>query len=89
MDWVWFCQVLFTLIAGAIALGATVIGYLADRSTILERVLTGLAAAFLIMPENITDILGLGLLFAVYVIHKLRKRRRKLQTPGAPAETAA
>ncbi len=89
MDWVWFCQVLFTLIAGAIALGATVIGYLADRSTILERVLTGLSAAFLIIPETFTDFAGLALLVLVYAIQKMRKRERKRQTPEAPAETAA
>jgi len=89
MDWVWFCQVLFTLITGAISLGATVIGYLADRSTIPERVLTGLSAAFLIIPETFTDIAGLVLLVLVYAIQKLRKRRRKNQTPEAPGEAAA
>ncbi|MDI9571207.1 MAG: TRAP transporter permease [Pseudomonadota bacterium] len=77
MDWLWFVQVLLTLIAGAVALGATVIGYLADRSSVPERILTGLAAALLIAPENITDIIGLGLLSLVYFRQKLRQRRRK------------
>ncbi|HOD34939.1 MAG TPA: TRAP transporter permease [Syntrophales bacterium] len=89
MDWIWFCQVLFTLITGAIALGATVIGYLADRSTILERFLTGLSAAFLIMPETFTDIAGFALLILVYVIHKLRKRRRQPEIREGPAKQAA
>jgi TRAP-type uncharacterized transport system fused permease subunit len=66
-----------------------VIGYLADRSTILERVLTGLSAAFLIIPETFTDFAGLALLVLVYAIQKMRKRERKRQTPEAPAEKAA
>jgi len=81
MDWIWFGQVLFTLIAGAIALGATVIGYLAERSHPCERVLTGLAAAFLIIPETFTDIAGFSLLVLVYVIQKLRKHRRENRPP--------
>jgi TRAP-type uncharacterized transport system fused permease subunit len=89
MDWVWFCQVLFTLISGAIALAATVIGYLADRSTIPERILTGLSAVFLITPETFTDIAGLALLVLVYVVQKLRKRRGRTRNPDTPAETAA
>jgi len=86
MDWVWFFQVLFTLITGAIALGATVIGYLAGRSTILERILTGLSAAFLITPENITDIVGFVLIVMVYAMQKLRKRRSQGQITEPPAE---
>jgi len=83
MDWLWFGQVIFTLIAGAVALGATVIGYLADRSTVPERILTGMAAALLITPENITDIVGLGLLLLVYVLQKLRRRRIRPPEPEA------
>jgi len=66
-----------------VALGATVIGYLADRSTVPERILTGMAAALLITPENITDIVGLGLLLLVYVLQKLRRRRIRPPEPEA------
>ena len=88
MDWVWFCQVLFTLITGVIALGATVIGYLTDRSTALERILTGVSATFLIIPETFTDISGFVLLLLVYVLQKLRIRKRKSQMAEATDETA-
>ena len=86
MDWIWFGQVLFTLISGVIALAATVIGYLADRSNVLERCLTALAAIFLITPETFTDIAGIFLLVLVYAMQKFRKRRRPGGLKKIPVE---
>jgi TRAP-type uncharacterized transport system fused permease subunit len=87
-DYVWFGQVMLTMFLGVIALGATIIGYLKDHSTIPERVATGAAAAALIFPGTFTDILGIGLLAGVFTLQVLRKRK-KLKTavpetgPGA------
>jgi TRAP-type uncharacterized transport system fused permease subunit len=74
-DFVWFIQVLITLVLGVIALAATVIGYLSDRSTILERILTASSAALLIFPETYTDIIGALILGAVFLIQRKRKKR--------------
>jgi TRAP-type uncharacterized transport system fused permease subunit len=76
-DYVWFGQVLLTLFMGVVALGATVIGYLTDHSTVPERIVTGVAAAFLITPGTLTDVVGIGLLAAVFTVQMLRKRRKR------------
>jgi len=87
-NYVWFGQVLLTMFLGVIALGATVIGYLTDHSTVPERIATGVAAVTLIFPGTVTDIVGLGLLAGVFTVQLLRKRK-KLRTaipetgPGA------
>lgn len=73
-NYVWFVQVLITCILGIIALGATMIGYLKYHSTLLERIATGIAAAFLITPETYTDFIGGGILLAVFLIQLVRKR---------------
>jgi len=87
-DYVWFGQVLLTLFMCVVALGATVIGYLRDHSTVPERIATGIAAAFLITPGTVTDVVGIGLLAAVFTVQMLRKRRkRRTESPetGLPA----
>ena len=74
-NFVWFIQVLITCILGVIALGATMIGYLKYHSTIPERIMTGIAAAFLIIPETYTDFIGAFLLLAVFLLQRARKKR--------------
>jgi len=51
------------------------IGYMKYHSTIIERIATGIAAAFLITPETLTDYIGAGILLAVFLIQMFRKRR--------------
>jgi TRAP-type uncharacterized transport system fused permease subunit len=67
--------VLITCFLGIIALGATMIGYLKYHSTIPERIMTGIAAAFLIMPETYTDYIGAALLLVVFLLQQARKKR--------------
>jgi TRAP-type uncharacterized transport system fused permease subunit len=74
-DYAWFIQVLITCILGVIALGATMIGYMKYHSTIPERIMTGIAAAFLIIPETYTDFIGAFLLLAVFLLQRARKKR--------------
>ena len=66
---------LITCLLGVIALGATMIGYLKYHSTIPERIMTGIAAAFLIIPETYTDYIGAFLLLAVFLLQRARKKR--------------
>ena len=83
-DYAWFAQVLLTLFMGVVALGATVIGYLTDRSTKPERIATGIAAATLIFPGTFSDVVGIGLLAAVFTLQLLRKRKkRRSESPAA------
>ena len=77
-DYMWFAQVCVTMFLGVIALSSTVIGYMKDRSRVWERVVTGIAAAFLILPESITDVIGFVLLVVVYLVQRARKRRREI-----------
>jgi TRAP-type uncharacterized transport system fused permease subunit len=74
-NYTWFIQVLITCFLGIIALGATMIGYMKYHSTIIERIATGIAAAFLITPESFTDYIGAGILLAVFLVQMFRKRR--------------
>ncbi len=70
-----FAQVVVTALLGIIALGATMIGYMKYHSTVIERIATGIAAAFLITPESYTDYVGGGLLLFVFLKQMFRKRR--------------
>jgi len=72
-DYLRFTRVFVTLVLGVIALGATVIGYLRTRSTLVERVLSGIAAFCLFTPEGYTDAVGLVLLVSVFMIQGRRK----------------
>jgi TRAP-type uncharacterized transport system fused permease subunit len=74
-DYMLFAQVVFTALLGIIALGATMIGYMKYHSTVVERIATGLAAAFLITPESYTDYIGGGILLLVFLKQLFRKRR--------------
>ncbi len=76
-DYLWFGQVLITIFMGVVALGATVIGYLVDHSRGPERIATGAAAAALIFPGTITDVVGIGLLAWVFTVQLLRRKRRR------------
>ena len=77
-----FLEILATLIMGVIALGSTVIGYLKDKLTGMERVVMGIAAAGLFFPEVYTDILGFVILLSIYMI---QRRRQKREQPAAPS----
>lgn len=76
-DYLWFAQVITTAILGIIALGATMIGYLRMNSSVPERIATGVAAAFLIVPGTHTDYVGFFFLLAVFLLQTLRKKRAK------------
>jgi len=71
-DYLRFAQVFITLVVGVVALGATVIGYLRDKSTALERLLTGIAAFCLFASEGYTDVVGMVLLTFVFIMQGRR-----------------
>jgi TRAP-type uncharacterized transport system fused permease subunit len=80
---VWlFLQVFATCLLGAIALGATMIGYFKYHSTLVERIATGFATAFLITPEVHSDYIGGAILLAVFLKQMFRKRRVAANNPS-------
>ncbi|MBN1827579.1 MAG: TRAP transporter large permease subunit, partial [Deltaproteobacteria bacterium] len=80
-DYLLFARVTITCMLGVIALGATVIGYFRDRSTVIERIFTGIIAALLIFPEQYSDIIGVILFFALFFYQ--RNRNKKALSQGA------
>jgi TRAP transporter 4TM/12TM fusion protein len=60
--------------------GVAAIGYLYMRTTLLERVLAGVAAGLLIAPYPPTHAAGLVLSAAIVVTQRLRARRLALKT---------
>lgn len=76
-DYVKFAHVFVTLVVGVVALGSTVIGYLKYRSTLLERLLTGIAALCLFYPEIYSDLIGGAILIIVYFLQSTKKKQLK------------
>jgi len=76
-DYVKFAHVFVTLVVGVVALGSTVIGYLKDKSTLLERLFTGIAALCLFYPEIYSDLIGGTILIIVYFLQSTKKKQLK------------
>jgi TRAP-type uncharacterized transport system fused permease subunit len=73
-DYVHFIIIFAALVMGVIALGATIIGYLKDRSTVIERIATGIATILLFMNKPHLNLIGFLILVIVYLIQRIRKR---------------
>ena len=65
-----------TAILGMVGVSSSLIGYLADKSTMLERVMQFVSGILMIIPGTLTDIPGF-ILFLIVVF--LQTRRRKQQ----------
>jgi TRAP transporter 4TM/12TM fusion protein len=71
-EWHEIAIAVFTGIIGTMVLAASVQGWLLNRAGIAERILLFIGAVALIKPGWITDIIGLGILFAVLGIQYRR-----------------
>ena len=80
-DIIHFGRVVITLFMGIISLGAAIIGYLAARSLVIERLFTGLAAVLMIYPEPYSDIVGVVIFIGVYIVQKVRIKRGATALP--------
>ena len=80
-----FLLLVVTLFTGVTALGATFIGYLAAKSTFLERIGTGIAGLCLIIPGEMSDVVGIVLFAAIFFIQKVRTRKLKSSAPTVPS----
>jgi TRAP-type uncharacterized transport system fused permease subunit len=74
-DYLEFLLVFATVLMGVISLGSTIIGYLRDKSTKLERCATGLAAGCLLFHEYVTSVIGFLIMVGIYLIQLRRSQR--------------
>jgi TRAP-type uncharacterized transport system fused permease subunit len=80
-DYLQFAVVFATVLLGVVALGSTIIGYLRDKSTVLERLGTAVAAGCLLFHEYVTSIAGLVILLGVYFIQRRRNPKGLRRAP--------
>ena len=78
-DYLRFAHIFITLVVGVVALGATVVGYFRNKSTVPERLLTAVAALSLLFTGTYTDLAGIAILAFVYIV---QGRRNKKITEG-------
>lgn len=71
-------SIVMTSIIGILALGAAVEGYFKTPMNGLMRLILGIGALCMIVPEPITDIIGVVLVFAVIGLNIMQARKLKL-----------
>ncbi len=65
-----------TAILGMVGVSSSLIGYLADKSTMLERVMQFVSGILMIIPGTLTDIPGF-ILFLIVVFLQIRRRKQQ------------
>jgi len=65
----------FTSLAGVLALGSAAGGYLLTRTTYYERILLVLSAFLLLTPNIVLDIPGVLIIFVVLYLQSIRKKK--------------
>jgi len=65
--------VTMTTSIGIIGLAGAIIGYFAKNTNPWERILLTIGALLLIVPEKITDFVGLAILGGIFIFQRLRK----------------
>ena len=64
---------LVTAILGMVALSSSLIGYLAAEMKFIERIILFAAGLLMIIPDTLTDIIGLAVLIICIVLQRRRK----------------
>lgn len=70
---------------GVMAMAGAVMGYFGDRNRWFESVLLAVGALLLLKPGLITDLIGLGMVSAIYI---LQKRRHAVAANALPVSAA-
>lgn len=81
--WYYLIWVVFTALAGMMAIGAGVIGYWIRKLNWMERILGIAGGLLLIYPEGISDIIGLGIFIVLIVLQLVVNKGNK--TKAEPA----
>ena len=71
-----FLAVFATVVLGVVFLGSTIIGYFKAKSTLPERILTGVAALCMLVHESTSSIVGVLIMIGVYIIQRRRLNRQ-------------
>ncbi len=72
--WYYLIWVVFTALAGMMAIGAGVIGYWLRKLNVIERLLGIAGGLMLIYPEGTSDLIGLGIFILLIVLQVIFKR---------------
>ena len=72
----------FVTIVGITALAGSVIGFFMRRSNLWERLVLLIGALLLIIPEMVTDFLGIAIVGAVFLIQRRRPSDVKVRVPA-------
>ncbi|MGM0902468.1 MAG: TRAP transporter permease [Bacillota bacterium] len=78
--WYYLIWIVFTAIAGMMAIGAGIIGYWLRPLTWYERIIGLVGGLMLIYPEGMTDIIGLGVFILLIALQLIFKRNKNGQT---------
>jgi TRAP transporter 4TM/12TM fusion protein len=70
-----------TAFIGVISLGAALEGFFYSRLNVLKRILLGIASILMIVPERITDFIGLALVIIIIVFNYREKKSINQQSP--------
>ena len=70
--------VVTTTVIGIVAISAALEGYFATNLNWLFRILIGAAAISLIIPETITDIIGLAIVIVIFALNIIKSRKEKV-----------
>ncbi len=84
-------SIIITSFIGIYAVAAGMEGHMFEKLPIWQRILTLAGGLMLIVPETVTDIVGIAIVAAVIVIQKLTEKKHKNHPPKtqAPANTEA
>jgi len=73
-------MIVITSIIGILALSAAVEGYFVKRMNIISRLLLGIGALLLIVPETYTDIIGFVLVAVMITLNVSSSRKHKVES---------
>lgn len=85
IDTTWYklVWVVITSFIGMIAIGAAMVGYWYRPLAVIERLLAVAAGIMLIIPEGITDMIGLGLFAALLVVQMMSTKNKGQSSTSA------
>jgi TRAP-type uncharacterized transport system fused permease subunit len=87
-DWLGVLHAIGAALLGILAMTSALQNYLLTYHRIWERVMLFAAAVVLVHVSWYTDLIGIGLILLVLVLHKLRMRKEARQVDTVPVSSA-
>ncbi|CAM5223648.1 TRAP transporter 4TM/12TM fusion protein OS=Ureibacillus acetophenoni OX=614649 GN=SAMN05877842_10363 PE=4 SV=1 [Ureibacillus acetophenoni] len=66
-----------TSIVGVIGLGAAIEGYFATHMNIIYRIILGVGALLMLIPEPFTDIIGTVIVLVIFALNYMENKKLK------------